>query len=58
MLSIAPPPTIFLRTSPTDMRKSFDGLTGLVRGTFDSDPTDGSLFLFVNKRRDRIKALW
>ena len=58
MLSIAPPPTIFLRTSPTDMRKSFDGLTGLVRGTFGSDPTDGSLFLFVNKRRDRIKALW
>jgi hypothetical protein len=30
MLSIAPPPTIFLRTSPTDMRKSCDGLTGLV----------------------------
>ena len=56
MLSIAPPPTIFLHTSQTDMRKSFDGLTGLVRGTFGSDPTDGSLFLFVNKRRDRIKA--
>ena len=58
MLRIAPPPTIFFRTSPTDVRKSFDGLTGLVRGTFGSDPTDGSLFLFVNKRRDRIKALW
>ena len=58
MLSIAPPPTIFLHTAPTDMRKSFDGLTGLVRNTFGSDPTDGSLFLFVNKRRDRIKALW
>ena len=57
MLSIAPPPTIFFHTSPTDMRKSFDGLTGLVRGTFGSDPADGSLFLFVNKRRDRIKAL-
>ena len=58
MLGIAPQPTIFLHTSATDMRKSFDGLTGLVRGTFGSDPTDGSLFLFVNKRRDRIKALW
>lgn len=58
MLSIAPQPTIFLHTFATDMRKSFDGLTGLVRGTFGSDPTDGSLFLFVNKRRDRIKALW
>lgn len=52
MLSIAPPTTIFLYTAPTDMRKSFDGLTGLVRNTFGSDPTDGNLFLFVNNRRD------
>jgi transposase len=58
MLSIAPPPTIFLPTAATDMRKSFDGLTGIIRNTFGSDPTDGSLFLFINKRRDRIKALW
>jgi len=42
----------------TDMRKSFDGLSGIIRGTFGEDPSDGSLFLFVNKRRDRIKALW
>ena len=40
------------------MRKSFDGLSGIIRGTFGEDPSDGSLFLFVNKRRDRIKALW
>jgi hypothetical protein len=43
MLSIAPPPTILLHTAPTDMRKSFDGLTGLIRGTFACDPADGSL---------------
>lgn len=58
MLSIAPAPTIYLHTGSTDMRKSFDGLSGIIRGTFDADPCDGSLFLFVNKRRDRIKALW
>jgi len=58
MLSISPAVRIFVRALPTDMRKSFDGLTGLIRGTFGSDPTDGSLFLFINKRRDRIKALW
>ena len=58
MLSIAPPPTIYLHTGATDMRKSFDGLSGIVRGIFGGDPADGSLFLFVNKRRDRIKALW
>ena len=57
MLSIAPPPTIYLHTGSTDMRKSFDGLSGLIRGTFGADPSDGSLFLFVNRRRDRIKAL-
>jgi transposase len=40
------------------MRKSFDGLCALVRSVFKADPLDGSLFLFVNRRRDRIKALW
>jgi len=58
MLSIAPPPTIYLHSVATNMRKSFDGLSGVIRGTFGGDPADGSLFLFVNKRRDRIKALW
>jgi transposase len=58
MLSIAPPPTIYLHSGATDMRKSFEGLSGIIRGNFGGDPADGSLFLFVNKRRDRIKALW
>lgn len=47
MLSIAPPPTIYLHTGSTDMRKSFDGLSGIIRGTCGADPSDGSLFLFV-----------
>ena len=57
MLSLAPSPTIFFHTDATDMRKRFAGLCGLIRGVFGDDPADGSLFLFVNKRRDRIKAL-
>ena len=57
MLSVAPTPTIFLHTDATDMRKSFTGLCGLIRSVFGDDPADGSLFLFVNQRRDRIKAL-
>ena len=40
------------------MRKSFDGLHTLVRQVFELDPLDGHLFLFVNRRRDRIKLLW
>jgi transposase len=57
MLSVAPAPVIFMHTDATDMRKSFTGLCGIIRGVFGDDPADGSLFLFVNKRRDRIKAL-
>jgi transposase len=49
---------IFLCTRPTDLRKSFDGLTGLVRECFGQDPLTGHLFLFVNRRRDRLKILY
>jgi transposase len=48
---------IFLCTRPTDMRKSFDGLTGLVQECFSQDLLTGHLFLFINRRRDRIKML-
>jgi transposase len=58
MLTFASNVRIFLHAEPTDMRKSFDGLSGLVRSVFEADPLDGSLFLFVNRRRDRIKMLW
>lgn len=39
------------------MRKSFDGLSGLVRSKLLSDPRSGDVFLFVNKSRDKIKLL-
>lgn len=49
---------IYLCTEPVDFRKGFDGLTGIVTTTLGQGVTDGSLFLFVNRKRDRIKALW
>jgi transposase len=49
---------IFLCTRPVDLRKSFDGLTGLVQDCFGQDPLNGHLFLFLNRRRDRIKLLY
>jgi len=58
MLSVAASAKIFLRLPPTDMRQSFDGLSGLVRSALGQDPRDGSWFLFVNKRRDRVKILY
>lgn len=57
MIGIPSGAAIYLCTVPTDMRKSFDGLSGLVRSEFRREPNDGSLFLFINRRRDRIKLL-
>ena len=57
MLSIPPSVPIFLYIPPTDLRKGFDGLSGIVRREFVADPLDGSLFLFINRRRDRLKIL-
>ena len=49
---------VFLCTRPTDMRKGFDGLSGLVQECFSQDLLTGHLFLFLNRRRDRIKILY
>jgi transposase len=48
---------VFLCTRPTDMRKSFDGLQGMVHESLRQDPLSGHLFLFLNRRRDRVKIL-
>lgn len=58
MIAIPSGAAIYLCTVATDMRKSFDGLSGLVRSEFRREPNDGSLFLFINRRRDRIKILY
>ena len=58
MLSIPANVSVYLCTRPTDMRKGFDGLHMLVLQVFERDPLDGHLFLFVNRRRDRLKMLW
>ena len=40
------------------MRKGFDGLAGIVRDELSEDPMSGTLFIFLNKKRDKIKALY
>lgn len=40
-----------------DMRKGFDGLSGLIKTGMNRSPLDGSVYLFVNRRRDRMKML-
>lgn len=49
---------IFAATEPVDMRRSFDGLAANARDHLQQDPAGGALFLFVNRDRDRLKALW
>ena len=49
---------IFLCTIDTDMRRSFDSLCGVVRREMHLDPLSGYLFVFKNKRADRIKLLY
>jgi transposase len=58
MISLPHPVRVFLHTPSTDLRKGFDALSGLVSTAFDQDPTSGHLFLFVNRRRDRLKILY
>lgn len=48
---------VFAYREPTDMRKGFEGLSGLVREAMGRDPLSGALFLFVNRRRTHAKVL-
>ena len=57
MLSLPPTVRVFIARAPVDMRKSFDGLENAVRAVLKEDPMTGHLFVFTNKRRDRMKIL-
>ena len=58
MLTLPPSVRIYLAAGVTDLRKAFDGLSGLVRSALLEDPLSGHLFVFCNRRRDRLKVLY
>ena len=58
MFGLGPATRIYVALGATDMRKGFDGLGQLVRDRIDQDPLSGHLFVFRNRRRDRIKILY
>ena len=58
MLSLSPAVRIHLAVDPTDMRKGFDGLLGLVMASGRADPYSGHLFVFLSRRRDSAKILF
>lgn len=49
---------IFICTEPTDMRRGFDGLSGMADGLMKQDPLSGNLLVFRNRNRDRLKILY
>jgi transposase len=57
VLTISPAVRIYLATGATDLRRSIDGLAAVVRERFELEPTSGHLFLFRNRRGDRVKIL-
>jgi transposase len=58
MLSFSGSLKIFVALEPCDLRKSFNGLYGLVGERLGENPRDGSLFVFSNRRRTRLKILY
>jgi len=49
---------MFVATTPTDLRKSFDGLSALVASEFGKSPTSGDLFIFLNRRGTQVRILF
>ena len=58
MLALTAATRIYLYRGVCDMRKSFDGLCGIIRSELGADPLSGSLFVFVNRRRSMVKLLY
>jgi len=50
--------TIWLCIQPTDMRRSYNGLSAQVKQMLNDDPQSGSLFVFINRRRTQMKCLY
>lgn len=49
---------VYLAVGPVDLRGAFDRLAAITRQVLCLDPASGALFLFMNRKRNRLKALW
>jgi transposase len=58
MLSLSPATRIFVALQPVDLRQSFNGLSARVQSVLAQDPLSGHLFLFTNRNRNRLKAVF
>jgi len=57
MFSLSSSHRYHLYRGACDMRKSFNGLSGLVRSELGRDPASGEVFVFLNRRRTLLKLL-
>ena len=58
MLNVSGATRVLVATTPVDLRGSFNRLYGLVVEHLKGDPLSGNLFLFTNRRRNRLKILF
>ena len=58
MMPVGPATRIYLAAGATDLRKSFEGLSDLVAHHFQADPLSGHLYVFTNRRKNRIKLFY
>jgi transposase len=58
MLSLSPAVKLWFCPQPVDMRLGFDGLYALVQNRLKADPLSGHLFVFTNRKADRLKVLY
>jgi transposase len=58
MLTLPPTVRVFVYLGPADLRRSLDGLAALTREILQEDPLSDHLFVFFNRRRDRVKILF
>ena len=57
MLSFPSAIRLYIAREPVDFRKAHDGLVAIIRDHFGDDPFDGSVFVFLNRQRDRVKII-
>ena len=58
MLRLTPSFKVYIALGPTDLRNNIDGLSLMVERQFNLDPFYNSLFVFCNRKKDKIKILF
>lgn len=58
MLTLPAGVRMFVATQPVDLRKSYDGLSAMVEGTFGRSARSGDLYVFINRRANQVRILF